>query len=215
VKLFLDTANSELIKKGLVYRTIDGVTTNPSIIAKEGAGFEKRVREIVQLMAPRPVSVEAMSEGESELVAEAKGLSTWGENVVVKMPLTPAGVAATYALSEGGIKTNVTMVASANQVLLAAKAGATYISIIIGRIDAMGFPGAEVVRDAVAILRNYGFGSKLILGSMRHPIHVLEAAKGGVDVVTVSFALLDSLYQHPLTREGLAQFKKDWATVPP
>jgi len=212
MKIFLDTADVEEIKKAVDSGVLDGVTTNPSRIAKSGRPFESIAREILGLV-PGDVSLEAMSEKWPDMIKEVKTLAGWGNNAVIKLPMTRDGIKALAILSKEGIRINLTMVASQNQALLACKAGATYVSIIVGRIDAIGMNGMGVVRDTKEMIKEYGFGSQIIIGSVRSPLHVLTAARAGADVVTVPYKVFDQLFDHPLTAEGLAQFEKDWSKV--
>ncbi len=209
MKFFIDTANISEIKKAGEWGIIDGVTTNPTLVAKEKKDFRALIHEILTII-DGPVSVEAVSPDAEGMVREAETFATWSENVVVKIPMTSQGIRATGMLKRKGIKTNVTLVFSANQALLAAKAGATYVSPFIGRLDDAGADGMQVVRDIQAIYHNYPFGTQVIVASIRHPLHVTEAAKAGADVATIPYAILEKLFQHPLTDKGLAIFEKDW-----
>ena len=212
MKIFLDTADVEEIRKAVDSGVLDGITTNPSRIAKSGRPFESIAREILGLV-PGDVSLEAMSEKWPDMIKEVKTLAGWGNNAVIKLPMTRDGIKALAILSKEGIRINLTMVASQNQALLACKAGATYVSIIVGRIDAIGMNGMDVVRDTKEMIKEYGFGSQIIIGSVRTPLHVLTAARAGADVVTVPYKVFDQLFDHPLTDGGLAQFEKDWSKV--
>lgn len=189
MKFFIDTANISEIKKAREWGIIDGVTTNPTLVAKEKKDFRALVHEILAII-DGPVSVEAVSPDANGMVAEAET-----DNVVVKIPMIPEGIRAACILNRKGIKTNVTLVFSANQALLAAKAGAD---------------GMQVVRDIQTIYRNYAFDTQVIVASIRHPLHVTEAAKAGADVATIPYAVLEKLFQHPLTDKGLATFERDW-----
>lgn len=212
MKIFLDTADITEIKKALATGVLDGVTTNPSIIAKSGKPFEKTAREIIELV-PGDVSVEAMSTDVSDMVREAKKLAGWGKNAVVKLPATRAGISALSVLSKEGVRINLTMAASQNQALLACKGGAAYVSIIVGRIDAVGINGMKIVRDTVEMISKYGFKTQIIVGSVRTPLHVLEAMEAGAHVVTLPYKVFDQLFDNPLTENGVAQFEKDWSSV--
>jgi len=209
VKIFLDTANLEEIKKGVEWGIIDGVTTNPSLIAREKANFEDRIKEICQIVKG-PVSAEVVLTDWKGMVKEAEKLSEIDENVVVKIPLTPDGVRAIKELSKEGIKTNATLIFSPTQAILAAKAGATYVSPFIGRLDDISSDGLKLLEAIVVIFNNYLFETEIIAASIRHPMHVLEAALLGVDVVTIPFSTLEKLFTHPLTDKGLERFLKDW-----
>ncbi len=212
MEFYIDTAEIEAIKKYWDMGVIDGVTTNPTLIARSGRVFSEVVAEIAEVVKG-PISVEAVSETAEELVEESKKLSEYGEHIVVKIPMTEAGLKATKELSKLGIKTNVTLVFSASQALLAAKAGATYVSIFVGRLDDKGHEGMDVVWETSQIFQNHDMSSKIITASIRHPRHVIEAAKAGSHVATVPPAILDKMVVHPLTDDGLARFAADWAKV--
>lgn len=209
MKIFLDTANLEEIRKGVEWGVVDGVTTNPTLIAKEGADFETRVKEICDLVKG-PVSAEVVSTDFEGMVKEARELAKLSEHVVVKIPMTQEGIKAVKKLSSEGIKTNVTLVFSPTQAILAAKVGATYVSPFIGRIDDVSSDGLKLLNEIVAIYDNYAFETEIIAASLRHPMHVLEAALMGVDIVTMPFAVLEKLFSHPLTDIGLKRFAEDW-----
>jgi transaldolase len=209
MKFFLDTANIDEIKKATSWGIIDGVTTNPTLVTKEKKDFRDLIEEILKLV-DGPVSVEAVSPDAEGMVREAVSFSQWSENVVVKIPMTPEGIKAVKLLTAKGIKTNVTLVFSANHALLAAKAGATYVSPFIGRLDDIGSEGMQVVREILEIYRNYAFTTEVIVASIRHPLHVTEAALCGADVATIPFAVLEKLFLHPLTDKGLEIFNRDW-----
>ena len=213
MKIFLDTANIEQIRKGASWGVVDGVTTNPTLVAKEGKRFEPLVKEICAVV-DGPISAEVMSEGSEGMVKEARALAKIHKNVIVKIPMTPEGLKAVRALKKDGIGTNVTLVFSANQALLAAKAGATYVSPFIGRLDDAGHEGMAVIREIVDIFRNYGFDTKVIVASVRHPLHVVEAARMGAHVATVPFDVLEKMMRHPLTDAGIKRFQEDWKKVP-
>jgi transaldolase len=208
----LDTANIEAIKRFNGMGIVDGVTTNPTLISREGKSFSEVISEIVSIVNG-PVSVEVISTDYNGMVKEAKQLSEISKNVVIKIPMTAEGLKAIKTLSQEGIKTNVTLVFSANQALLAAKAGATYVSPFIGRLDDAGHIGMQVVVDTLNIFRNYGFKTEVIVSSIRHPLHVLEAAKLGAHVVTVPPAVLENMLKHPLTDAGIKRFLEDWEKV--
>ena len=212
MKIFIDTANIEEIRKAVQMGVIDGVTTNPSLLAKEKGGFERIVKEILSL-ADGPVSLEVISKDADGMVEEAVKLSKLSKNVVVKIPMTAEGLKAVQKLNPKGVKTNVTLVFSANQALLAAKSGATYVSIFIGRLDDIGHDGMQVVRDSVAIFKMHNFASEIIVASIRHPLHVIEAAKSGAQAATIPFAVIEKMMQHPLTDIGLERFLSDWRKV--
>ena len=212
MKIFLDTADVEAIRARIDSGVVDGVTTNPSIIMKSGKPFEPVAREILELV-PGDVSIEAMSTTCDEMVAESRQLASWGKNAVIKLPMTRDGIKALSILSQEDIRINLTMVASLNQALLACKAGAHYVSIIVGRIDATGADGMEVVRDTRTMIREYGFDAQIIIGSGRTPHHVMMSIRAGAQVLTLGTAVFDQLYDHPLTEAGLEQFAKDWQAV--
>ncbi len=212
MQLFLDTANVEEIKEALTWGVISGVTTNPSLVAKEKRDFKVLVKEICD-MVPGPVSAEVISLDSQEMITEARELARVASNVVVKIPMCIEGLKAVKALSQEGIKTNVTLVFSANQGLLAALAGATYVSPFVGRLDDVGNEGMDVVEDLVILIENYNLPTKVIAASIRHPMHVLEAARISAHVATVPYKVLESMTRHPLTDIGIVRFLDDWAKV--
>jgi len=209
MKIFLDTANIDEIKQGVEWGIVDGVTTNPTLISKEGADFEKRIKEICELVQG-PVSAEVISLKWDEMVEEARKLASLDDHVVVKIPMTPDGIKAVKILSTEGIKTNVTLVFSANQALLAAKDGSTYVSPFIGRIDDNGNDGLRLLEEIMQIYTNYGFETEVIAASVRHPMHVVEAAMIGVDIATIPFEVLKKMFLHTLTDVGIKRFLQDW-----
>jgi transaldolase len=209
MKFFLDTANLDEIKKAAAWGIIEGVTTNPTLVAKEKKDFRMLITEILKII-DGPVSVEAVSPDAPGMVKEAEEFSKWSPNVVVKIPMTPEGIKAVRVLAGKGIKTNVTLVFSANQALLAAKAGATYVSPFIGRLDDAGHEGMQVVMEIMEIYNNYAFDTEVIVASVRHPLHVTEAARCGAHIATIPFAVLEKLFSHPLTDKGLEIFNRDW-----
>ncbi|WP_027093475.1 fructose-6-phosphate aldolase [Cohnella thermotolerans] len=213
MKFFLDTGNIEEIKRINRLGLVDGVTTNPSIIAKEGRPFKAIIQEICSIVSG-PVSAEVIGLTVEEMVKEAHELATWAPNVVIKLPLTEAGLEATHILAQEGIKTNVTLVFSAAQGLMAAKAGATYISPFVGRLDDIGVDGLKLIRDLKTILSNYGLKTEIITASVRNIAHVEQAAIAGADIATIPGSLLPSLWKHPLTDIGIERFLKDWEKVP-
>lgn len=212
MKFFIDTANVEEIKKGLEMGLVDGVTTNPTLIAKEKREPESLMREIVSLV-PGPVSLEALSKDADGMVEEAERLSSFGANVVVKIPMTEEGIKAVKRLTDKGVKTNVTLIFHPLQALIAAKSGATYVSPFIGRLDDISTRGMDLVKDILAIFRNYGFKTEVIVASIRHPLHVLEAGLLGAHVATIPFHVLIQLMRHPMTDVGLERFLKDWESL--
>jgi transaldolase len=213
MKLFIDTANINEIKEANALGIIDGVTTNPTLIAREGRDFITVVKEICSIV-DGPISAEVISLKSDEMIKEARALAKIHKNIVIKIPLIPEGLKATKALSKEGIKTNLTLCFSPTQALLAAKAGATYVSPFIGRLDDISTVGMELIRDIKTIFGNYGFNTQIIVASVRNPIHVLDAAKIGADIATVPYAILMALAKHPLTDIGIDKFLKDWQSVP-
>jgi transaldolase len=213
MKIFLDTAHIPHIKEAAEWGVLDGVTTNPSLIAKEGRPFDEIVKEICSIV-DGPVNLEVVSEEVRGMMKEGRQLAALHRNVVVKVPLTPEGFKAVRGLKADGIRTNVTLCFSANQALLAAKAGATYISPFIGRLDDMGHEGMQVIRDVVQIYRNYGYETQVLVASIRHPLHVIDAAKAGAHVATLPFDVLKKMVSHSLTDVGLKRFIYDWKKVP-
>jgi transaldolase len=212
VQLFLDTANIEEIREALSWGVISGVTTNPSLVAKEKRDFKVLVKEICEIV-PGPVSAEALSLDFREMIPEARELSKIAPNVVVKIPMTKDGLKAVKVLSQEGVKTNVTLVFSAAQGLLAALAGATYVSPFIGRLDDIGNEGMDIVEDLVILMGNYNLPTKVIAASVRHPMHVLEAARVSSHIATVPYKVLEAMLRHPLTDIGIKRFLDDWAKV--
>jgi transaldolase len=212
MKFFLDTANLAEIKQVAGWGILDGVTTNPSLCAKEDARFEDLIREICKV-CPGPVSVECLSTKAEDIVVEARGLAQLAANVVVKIPIGLEGLKATRLLAQEGIGVNTTLVFSATQALLAAKAGSRFVSPFIGRLDDISQEGMELVEQILAIYDNYGFETEVIVASIRHPVHVVRAALAGADVATIPFAVIDKLVRHPLTDIGMEKFLKDWGKV--
>jgi transaldolase len=208
MKFFVDTANVDEIKELESYGLIDGVTTNPSLIKKSGRDFTEVITEICKVTSG-PVSAEVISTETKGMLAEGRKLAKIADNIVVKLPLTLDGLAACQTFSKDGIKTNVTLCFSANQALLAAKAGATYISPFIGRLDDIHIEGMELIREIRCIYDNYGFDTQILAASVRNPLHVKDAAIVGADVSTVPANVIKALVNHPLTDKGLAQFIKD------
>lgn len=209
MKFFLDTGNIDEIKEAVSWGVLDGVTTNPSLVSKEGKDFKHLIKEICSLVNG-PVSAEVVSTTKEMMLEEAYELAKIHPNVVVKIPLITEGLKAVKVLSAKGIKTNVTLCFSANQALLAAKAGATYISPFIGRLDDISTEGMQVIRDTKVIYQNYGFRTQILTASIRHPLHVLDAAKCGSDIATMPFKVLEQIVKHPLTDLGLKRFLADW-----
>ena len=213
MKIFLDTADVEAIRWGVALGVVDGVTTNPTLAAKAGRGFKETVLEIVEV-CKGPVSAETVGLNAQQIVKEGRVLAQWAPNIIVKVPLMAEGLKAVKQLTAEGIKTNVTLIFSPAQALLAAKAGATFVSPFLGRYDDIGQDGMQLVRDCVHIFRNYGIKTEVLAASIRSPLHVVEAAKAGADIGTMPPKVLEQMIQHPLTDKGLASFLKDWETVP-
>lgn len=213
MKIFIDTANIEEIRTANEWGVIDGVTTNPTLVAKEKRDFSSVIQDIVAIING-PISAEVISTEARGMVEEAVILSKISKHIVIKIPMTPEGLKAVKVLKKMEIHTNVTLVFSANQALLAAKAGATYVSPFIGRLDDIGQDGIQVVRDIVTIYRSHNIKTEIIVASIRHPLHVTEAAKTGADIATVPFTVIEKMFTHPLTDDGLEKFLVDWKKVP-
>ncbi len=209
MKFFIDTANINEIREAQSFGILDGVTTNPSLVAKEGKEFKTLLKEILEVV-DGPVSAEVISTDFDGIVKEARELSSIHHNIVVKVPLIKEGLKAVKFLSSEGIKTNVTLCFSPTQAILAAKAGATYISPFVGRLDDISTNGMELISQIVQIYRNYNFETQILVASIRHPLHVVEAALLGADVCTIPFNVIDKLFNHPLTDIGLEKFLSDW-----
>lgn len=210
MKIFADTANVEDIKKVNELGIIDGVTTNPTLVAREGKDWESVEKQICAIV-DGPVSAEVTADQAPEMIDQARALSKWADNIVVKIPMTAEGLKAVKVLSKEGIKTNVTLVFSAMQGMLAAKAGATYVSPFLGRLDDIGASGIELVEKLRQIFDNYGYQTEIIAASIRNYRHVEQVALAGCDIATVPAKILVKLWKHPLTDKGLAAFEKDWA----
>ncbi|HOV45986.1 MAG: fructose-6-phosphate aldolase [Spirochaetes bacterium] len=209
MKFFLDTANIDEIAKGLELGIIDGVTTNPTLVSKEKAPFEERIKQICELVKG-PVSAEVISIDAVGMVEEARKLAKISQYVVIKIPMTEEGIKAVKRLKDEGIRTNVTLIFSPLQALVAAKAGASYVSPFVGRLDDIGHDGMELVSDIKTIFINYGFETNIIVASIRHPQHILTAAKIGADIATIPFSVLTRIMKHPLTDAGIQTFMRDW-----
>lgn len=212
MQIFIDTASVDEIKKASAMGLVDGVTTNPSLVAKQGGDFRELLNRICEVVNG-PISAEVISTDSAGMLKEGRELAKIHSNIVVKIPLTPDGLVACKAFSSEGIKTNVTLCFSAIQAWLAAKAGATYISPFVGRLDDIGTDGMQLIRDIRVIYDNYGFKTKILVASIRHPIHVLEACKIGADVGTMPYKVIEQLTKHPLTDIGLKAFLKDWENM--
>ncbi|MBP3912265.1 MAG: fructose-6-phosphate aldolase [Niameybacter sp.] len=209
MKLFIDTANVTDIRKANELGVICGVTTNPSLIAKEGLVFEEVIKEISSIV-DGPISAEVITLEASKMVEEGTTLAQIHPNIVIKIPMCEEGLKATKQLTEKGIKTNVTLIFSAQQALLAARAGATYVSPFIGRLDDIGFNGMSLIEDTVEIFEIHGISTEIIAASVRHPIHVLEAAKAGAHIATIPYSVITQMIHHPLTSSGIEKFLADW-----
>lgn len=209
MKFFIDTANVEEIKQGLEMGMVDGVTTNPSLVAKESKPFHDILKEICELV-DGPVSAEVVSLEAEGMIKEARELAAMSDNIVVKVPMIIEGIKAVKQLSSEGIKTNVTLVFSMAQALLAAKAGATFVSPFVGRLDDISLQGMDLISDIMTIYRNYGYQSEVIVASVRSPMHVMDAALVGADIATIPLKVINQLAKHPLTDNGVKQFLADW-----
>ena len=209
MKFFIDTANIDEIKQGLAMGMVDGVTTNPSLVAKESKPFHDILKEICAIV-DGPVSAEVVSIDTEGMLREARELAAMSDNIVVKVPMIVDGIKAVKQLTEEGIKTNVTLVFSATQALLAAKAGATYVSPFVGRLDDVSEQGMDLISDIMTIYQNYGYQSEVIVASVRNPLHVLDAAVIGADIATIPLKVISQLAKHPLTDTGMKQFLSDW-----
>ncbi|MBW1645812.1 MAG: fructose-6-phosphate aldolase [Deltaproteobacteria bacterium] len=212
MEFFIDTANIEEIRQASEYGLVDGVTTNPSLVAKEGGDFFTVIKEISQAVAG-PVSAEVIALDAEGMVKEARELAALGDNIVIKIPMTAEGLKAVKTLAGLGIKTNVTLIFSPLQALLAAKAGATYVSPFVGRLDDIAADGMELVRQIAIIYDNYDYQTKIIVASIRHPQHVLTAAEIGAEVATIPFKVMMQLAKHPLTDIGIEKFMADWRRI--
>ncbi|NLI73731.1 MAG: fructose-6-phosphate aldolase [Euryarchaeota archaeon] len=212
MKIFIDTANLEKIREVNSWGILDGVTTNPSLVAKEGMDFETLVGEICNLVNG-PISAEVMSETANEMVDEARKLVSIHENVVIKVPMTEEGLKATKTLADEGIQVNMTLIFSAAQALLACKAGARYISPFVGRFDDVGEDGMRLVSEIMDILDSYDYNTEVIVASIRHPIHVTHAARMGAHIATIPYDVLKKMFKHPLTDIGIKRFQDDWAKM--
>lgn len=213
MKFFIDTANIQEIKKANEWGLVDGVTTNPSLVSKEGRDFKDLIKEICSIV-DGPISAEAVSLDAEGMIKEARELSKIHKNIVVKIPMTLEGLKAVKVVAKEGIKTNVTLVFSPTQALMAAKAGATYASPFVGRLDDISQNGMELIDQIMTIYENYGFATEVIVASIRHPMHVVDAALTGAHVATIPFKVIEQLAKHPLTDIGIERFLKDWEKVP-
>lgn len=213
MRIFLDTANLEEIRQAARLGVVGGITTNPSLMAREGAvSFKETIQEIASLV-PGPISAEVTARDAPGMVSQARELASWAANVVVKVPIDAEGLAAASQLAREGIKTNLTLCFSVNQALLAALAGASYVSAFVGRLDDAGHDGMAVVSDIVDIFNYYDLSTQVIAASIRHPLHVVAAAKAGAHIATVPYKVLTQMWQHPFTEVGIARFLEDWQKV--
>lgn len=212
MRLFIDTANVEEIRKAHEYGIISGVTTNPSLVAKEGKDFEEVLKEILSIV-DGPISAEVISTDAEGMIEEGKKLAALGENIVIKVPMTLEGLKATKRFTELGIRTNVTLIFSANQALLAARAGATYVSPFVGRLDDIGHNGVDLVEEIVTLFTKHHIDTQVIAASIRHPLHVTQSALAGSHIATVPYKVLEQMSKHPMTDLGLEKFLADWEKV--
>jgi transaldolase len=212
MKFFLDTANVEHIKEANDMGVICGVTTNPSLVAKEGRDFNEVIKEITEIV-DGPISGEVISEDAEGMIKEGREIAKIHKNMIVKIPMTAEGLKATKVLAKEGIKTNVTLIFSAAQALLAANAGATYVSPFLGRLDDISMDGMDLVKSIAEIFAIHGIETEIIAASVRNPIHVIDAAKSGADIATIPYSLVIQMVKHPLTDQGLEKFKADWAAA--
>jgi transaldolase len=210
MKIFLDTANLEEIRQATALGVLDGITTNPTLAAREGRPFRELILEACELLKGGVVNAEVVSTDTEGMLREARELASWHPNIVVKVPMTPAGIQAVRLLREEGIRTNVTLVFSPAQALLAAKAGAYFVSPFLGRLDDIAQNGLGLLAEIVTIYRNYRFSTQVLAASLRHPMHVVEAARLGADIATMPYKVFEQLFRHPLTDRGLEAFLKDW-----
>jgi transaldolase len=212
MKIFLDTANLKQIEEAVSWGIVDGVTTNPTLVSKENMKFEDLIKKICKVV-PGPVSVESVSTKAKDIIQEARGLAKLADNIAVKIPIGLEGLKATKVLASEGIQINTTLIFSSNQALLAAKAGTAFVSPFIGRLDDISHEGMVLIDEIVAIFNNYGFETEIIVASVRHPLHVVEAALTGADIATIPFPVLEKMMKHPLTDIGIEKFLKDWNKV--
>jgi transaldolase len=210
MKLFVDTGDIDEVKKAADWGILDGVTTNPSLIAKTGKGFRETVLKICELVPNGEISAEVVATDYPTMLKEALEVSSWHPNIVVKVPLIEPGIPLVKTLSDKGIKTNVTLVFSVSQALLAAKAGATFISNFVGRVDDISDDGMVAVADAVAMVNTYGYKSQILVASVRHPLHVVQGIQAGAHISTMPLKIMEMLFKHPLTDIGLKRFLDDW-----
>lgn len=212
MQFFLDTGNIEEIRAGVAWGILDGVTTNPTLVGKEGMDHRSLIREIAGIVAG-PISVETTSDRADEMLVQGREYITWAPNVVVKVPCTPEGIRAASVFRGEGIRTNITLVFSLNQALLAAKVGALFVSPFLGRLDDIGEDGMVLLREIVDVYQTYAFDTRILAASLRHPLHVAHAAKAGADIATMPFKVLEQLFNHPLTDIGQSRFLADWRAL--
>ncbi|HUK29941.1 MAG TPA: fructose-6-phosphate aldolase [Candidatus Acidoferrum sp.] len=210
MKFFLDTANLDEIRQAAALGILDGITTNPTLVAKEKRKFKELILEICEVVKPGVVNAEVVSTDTAGMLREGREIATWHPNVIVKIPMTPDGIRAVVTLTKEGIRTNVTLVFSPAQALIVAKAGASYCSPFLGRLDDISENGLGLVSEIMAIYRAYNYKTEVLAASLRHPMHVVEAAKMGAHIGTMPFKIFEMLFKHPLTDKGLADFLKDW-----
>lgn len=210
MKLFVDTGDIEEVRQAAEWGVLDGVTTNPTLIAKSGKGFKETVLKICELVPGGAISAEVVATDYDTMLKEALEIASWHELIVVKVPLIEPGISLVKTLSDKGIRTNVTLVFTVPQALLAAKAGATFISNFVGRVDDISGDGMDAVADTVAMVANYGFASEVLVASIRHPLHVVAAVNAGAQISTMPFKIMQMLFKHPLTDIGLKRFLDDW-----
>ncbi len=213
MKFFLDTANLDEIRQAAALGVLDGITTNPTLVAKEKRLFRELIIEICEIVKPGVVNAEVVSTDTAGMLREGREIATWHPNVIVKIPMTPDGIRAVVALTKDGIRTNVTLVFSPAQALIVAKAGASFCSPFLGRLDDISENGLGLVSEIMAIYRAYNYKTEVLAASLRHPMHVVEAAKMGAHIGTMPFKVLEMLFKHPLTDKGLADFLKDWQSA--
>lgn len=209
MKFFIDTANIDEIKEVYSWGILSGVTTNPSLVAKEGRDFRQVIEEIASIV-PGPISAEVIATDAEGMIKEGVEYAAWAENVVIKVPMTAEGLKATRALADKGIKTNVTLIFSPNQALMAARAGATYVSPFLGRLDDISFDGMQLVSDVVDIFLTHDIATEVIAASIRHPLHMVQAAKVGAHIATAPYKVYQQMLKHPLTDAGIQRFLADW-----
>ncbi len=210
MKFFLDTANLDEIRQGMSLGVLDGVTTNPTLVAKEKKPFREHILEICEVVKPGVVNAEVVSTDTEGMLCEGREFASWATNIVVKVPMTPEGVRALNVLTREGIRINVTLVFSPTQALIVAKAGAYFVSPFLGRLDDIAQDGLALLGEILQIYRNYNFSTQVLAASLRHPMHVVEAAKLGAHIGTMPFKVFEQLFKHPLTDRGLEGFLKDW-----